>query len=230
MKEAEKDKDRWDQRDPSVSLQCESDSASGLWPGKARSRYWSGSEAPPAPFGQKGWQKKGRRRKRLGGRPGRGLSGLISQALGTRMDNTVLRHHHTESVTATAFDLFVFWNLCLCNKRWQNMCEWKGVSSVWGEINSEGDQPQDAALFACFDQVRACILPRWGDPCARGSYIHVHTRFNLKVGLYYRDDRVEFLKTCSFEVCISEKLFGSSSPFHISFLNQHSLKKCIQAV
>ena len=52
-KEVEKDKDWWNQRDSPVSLQCESDSASGLWPGKARSRYWSGSEAPPAPFGQK---------------------------------------------------------------------------------------------------------------------------------------------------------------------------------
>ena len=54
---------------------------------------------PPPPLDKKaGWQKKGRRRKRLGGRPGRGLSGLISQALGTRMDNTVLRHHTLKSI------------------------------------------------------------------------------------------------------------------------------------
>ena len=39
---------------------------------------------------------------------------------------------------------------------------------------------------------------------------------------------MEFLKTCSVEVCISEKLFDSNSPFHISFLNQHSLKKCFK--
>ena len=73
---------------------------------------------PPPPLDKKGgWEKKVRRRKRLGGRPGRGLSGLISQALGTRtMDNTALRHH-TQSATAAAFHLLVLWKLCLCNTR-----------------------------------------------------------------------------------------------------------------
>ena len=60
------------------------------------------------------------RRKRPGGRLARGLSGLISQALGTRMDNTVLRRHTLKPLqvnAAPAFDLFVFWNLCLCGSR-----------------------------------------------------------------------------------------------------------------
>ena len=78
---------------------------------------------PPPPLDKKGgWEKKVRRRKRLGGRPGRGLSGLISQALGTRtMDNTVLRHHtlkvlRLQHLTCLCFGSFV------CATRGDKIC------------------------------------------------------------------------------------------------------------
>ena len=157
-------------------------------PGKARSRYWSGSEAPPAPFGQKAWQKKGRRRKRLGGRPARGLSGLISQALGTRMDNTVLRQHtyskrkgqQPQQLTCKSF---------VCAARGDKISVNESRSEQRLRRNKQGSwSATRRCLFACFDPVH----PWWeGTLCLKqpptpdwSPYIHFLTRLRVNSALF----------------------------------------------
>ena len=67
----------------------------------------------------------------------------------------------------------------------------------------------------------------WQPPILGVGLMNCYTRLMSSKSklLHWTHDRVEFLKTCSVEVCISEKLFDSSSPFHISFYTEQLVKK-----